>query len=355
VLQHLAALMDADGNSTVAVARPAGGAPSWPLDVNTSRYAAGGWTPIATVEDPNSPQLNAIAAGGHGQLVVTDDVPTANGRANTLTAHLYDPHAGWTLQQESGTNGDGQAAILADGTVLFVWDVYVATPNNGSSCHLVFSALPPNGGTWTSPAMIDGSTPDTDATGWDCAPALLVDPGGGAVVVTQIAYNRNVPMQGLRLHWFQNGSFTAAQTVMTDAIPVPRAALAVGGGTVIVALDASTFIHATATSQQRLTLPGGPNPLLGGEVLAVAMTSGGKALVAWNEVINGGAANEGYYRRFDPSSGWTSPVQGTVDGGAGAEITAVAMNDEGKAMAVWQSDHIYGGDVPYALWLSPLP
>ncbi len=70
----------------------------------------------------------------------------------------------------------------------------------------------------------------------------------------------------------------------------------------------------------------------------------------------GGQANEGYYRRFDKSSGWTAPTQVTVSGGAGAYLGPVAINDSGAAMALWSTDDFTSAGVTAtAFWLSPLP
>jgi len=346
-------LLDGDGNATVVWWRETQEQDSGSTILSTigaSRYVSGsGWTALpgfteASVDYGDGPGW-AMAAGGHGQLAVVAGIDPGISISGAQAVHVFDPPGGWSAYSIQG----GSVAILSDGTVMLVWAVATDTGSPPSSvCTMNFSWLAP-GGSWTAPAVIDDST----CTG----PTLLADHSGSLVVFYETQGVGPSSSNGsLVFRWFQQGGWTSPQTVATPGwSTVPPTAM--GGAIAMVSLSPSSFVEVTPTTQQTFDLMPINEPVLGEIVQSIVMDATGRAVAVWDVSLSGGQANEGYYRRFDPSSGWTAPTQVTVSGGAGAYLGTVAINDSGSAVALWSTDAFFSsaGVTANAYWLSPLP
>ncbi len=267
----------------------------------------------------------------------------------------------------SGEHSEGpRAAVDETGNAIVVWD-----QNDGVAFYQIFMSEY-RGGTWTHPATLgDYISPDTPAPQDALNPDVAMDDNGNAIVV----WNQS---DGLNSQIFKseyrNGIWThpadTDDNISTDGFDAsePRVAMDNNGSAVIVWLQWDGANNQIFRSEYRggsWTHPADQNDNISpdganADYYDVAMGDNGDAAIVW---IQNDGVNDQVFMSEYRSGGWTNPADLTDNDvspdGESAGYPAVAMDDQGDTMIVWEQPNgtpanwIYKAEYRNGSWTFP--
>lgn len=250
--------------------------------IHASTYENGGWSAPATVDSSAGFSRDPRIVAAAGQAIVVWAQGEGGGTADDVWANrlvVMGTSGTWAaperLEADAGPARNPAVAMAPNGDAIAAW-----TQDNGTSDDIRASVFDAGTATWTAAGAIDVET--ADAAGAQVA----MDAGGNGLGV-----------------WTQGGSVMAARF----------------DGSAFLAPVAVTGTNAGATNVQLVLEPGGAN-----------------AVAIWEQATSTGTDIAA--ARFTPGGGWTVPVL-VESHPLGATQPRVALDADGRAVAVWRQDN----------------
>lgn len=300
-----------------------------------NRYVAGsGWGTAQVLESSaESATSAALSVGANGAAVAawTQD----DGTRSNLWARAFTPLGGWAapVLVESSTESASSPALAvdADGNATAVW-----TQFDGARHNLWGSRFTPLGG-WNGPTLVE-----TSNSGSASQQVVVVDSNGIATTLwsqfdgaqINLWSNRHVPLTG----------WGTPEIVKAD-VPLPYHQAAVDpAGNVTVAWGQADVAGSSLWANRYVPGTGwGPGGAIetdntGGVYLAeIAADAAGNVVVVWVQTEATGLNVRANH--FVPGVGWGTPQLLETAAGDVTTYYDVAMDPQGRALAVWpQSD-----------------
>jgi hypothetical protein len=317
---------------------------------NRFTAATGTWGTAVQIETGTggaiSPQLGFDAAGN--ALAVWSGSPSTG-------FNRYTAGSGWgtaaAIQTGTVSINNPHVAVAANGNAVAVWVQFVGL--RGDVWANRYTATSPTTGSWGTAAQIESENVNAAIT-----PRVALDAGGNALAVW-------VQTDGTRYNVWSNrftgasAAWGTAALIETDNVgdaSAPRIAFDGSGNALAVWQqdgDASAVTSYDVWANRYTAGSGwGTAALLetgalraGGVELAV--NAAGAAVAAWYQLD--GSHQSVYSRRYAAGSGWGAVTLAETFDGGNAYLPAVAINDSGAVLLVWEQSDPVGG-VRNDLW-----
>jgi hypothetical protein len=292
----------------------------------------------------------AISNQGAGLVLWSEQV---NGHFVLKARQAHGSDAGFTLS----TGGDAGAPHLgmdAAGNAHALWTEFSNARNSIWTSHYNAAAKQ-----WSAAQMLSWPTAVASAN----LPDLVVDQNGNAIAAWHQGDGRSNHFDGWAAQYSTaSGQWTAARMV-TDGVNNIRglklAANAAGLGLLAwqqergdgsSSLNLPVDIWASSIATTGLWGAGSIVSSSAGRVntayvfgqLALAVNAGGEAAVLWSQRLTPASPMVVQAALYKPASGWQDAHSITLDSREDAHDPAVALDDAGNAIAVWQQQTDYG-------------
>lgn len=356
-------VMDTNGNATAVWQQRDTGANGGRSNIFASRYVAGtGWGLAGAIETNGSTagddQLPKIAIDSNGNVIAVWELMRFG--STTVWTNRYAVGTGWGTASQIGTgnlnivNVNVQIAMDAAGNGFAVWTQYIGNvPTIWSNRFTV-------GTGWGAATLISDSTMNSRD------PKIAADVNGNAIAVwgqfnlttsaDDIFANRYVAGAG----W---GTATAIQTdSVGDSDYRPKIAFDATGNAMVVWYKMVNFGTSSIWANRYVAGSGwGTETLIetdnagAAANVSIGMDSSGNAVAVWQQADANGFT-EIYSNRYAVGTGWGTVA--LVEPGnkrtGRATLPQIAVNANGKALAVWQRDN--GSDLfTTSIWGNATP
>jgi hypothetical protein len=316
------------------------------------RYVAdSGWGTATLIETDNSDnaEFPRVAVDSSGNAIAVWH--QSDGTRNNIWTNRYEPDSGWGTaalieEDDTGTAEFPEVAVDSSGNAFAVWQ-----QSNGS-INLIWASRYEAGGSWGTRTQID-----TDNTYGASAPQIAFDDSGNAIAVWQQSDSTRNNIWANRYQasgdiW---GTAELIETDNTNTATRPRIALDSSGNAIAVWQQSdgtSTNILANRYDVDGDSWDGAEeieSDTGNAEWPRIAFDGSGNALAVWRQYDADSSSNNLWANRYEAGGSWgTAELIESIDGTvytAGGRPELVA-DDNGNALVVW----IHQNDAIYSVW-----